>query len=644
MGEVLTAEGMWRIPRVGAPSCGGGRIVVPVSTLEDGRLSARIWEVFLDGTEPRRLTSAHGSKPQVDPEGKTVAFLRTVDERPQIHVIPLDGGEARQVGTLPLGVISATWMPDGRRLLAVAPVYREHPSLDATEAERDRLADDDVKAHVTDFAVYRYWDRWLTSGEVPHLFIVDVETGSAEDVTPDSTRWMRWDNTGDPMDDIDVSQDGGTIAWCADRSEWPHGELRFALFLTDVASKTTTCVTPDHEGHTSSPRFSPTGDTLVYGKTFDPHFYADRIHLFELDLAKGSEIDLAPDWDRSPVTWAFTAAGLVLEAEDDATQPLWLLESGSAPRLLARDGTLSSTAVFDESTVVALRSSIGKPPELVAVSIDGTLRTVTSFTADALAGIDLPEVETIRFAGAGGDEVQMYVVTPPGVEGSAPLVHMIHGGPHGTWGDVWHWRWHPAVFCGDSRRAALVNFHGSTSFGQDFAASIRGEWGDLSSGDIEAATDHLVATGVADPTRMAIAGGSYGGYMVAWLIGQTSRYACAVAHAAVTDLPNMMASDITSGRADSWGAEVWTDLDRVNKWSPLANAAGIETPTLVIHGALDYRVPVGQGLELYGLLKAKGVEARLVHYPDENHWILRPANSLHWYREVVAWLDRYLSR
>jgi len=143
---------------------------------------------------------------------------------------------------------------------------------------------------------------------------------------------------------------------------------------------------------------------------------------------------------------------------------------------------------------------------------------------------------------------------------------------------------------------------------------------------------------------MAIAGGSYGGYMVAWLIGQTSRYACAVAHAAVTDLPNMMASDITSGRADSWGAEVWTDLDRVNKWSPLANAAGIETPTLVIHGALDYRVPVGQGLELYGLLKAKGVEARLVHYPDENHWILRPANSLHWYREVVAWLDRYLSR
>jgi dipeptidyl aminopeptidase/acylaminoacyl peptidase len=189
----------------------------------------------------------------------------------------------------------------------------------------------------------------------------------------------------------------------------------------------------------------------------------------------------------------------------------------------------------------------------------------------------------------------------------------------------------------------MVNFHGSTSFGQDFAVSIQGAWGDRPYRDIEATTDHLIGAGLVDEERMAIAGGSYGGYLVSFISGQTSRYACAVAHAAVTNFGGMYASDMTSGRARAYGADIWDDRATVDRYSPSSHASGYNTPTLVIASERDYRVPATQGLELYGVLKAKGVPARLLYYPAENHWILTPQASLHWYEQVFSWLNLYLN-
>jgi dipeptidyl aminopeptidase/acylaminoacyl peptidase len=189
----------------------------------------------------------------------------------------------------------------------------------------------------------------------------------------------------------------------------------------------------------------------------------------------------------------------------------------------------------------------------------------------------------------------------------------------------------------------MVNFHGSTGFGSTFTSSIQGSWGDLPYRDIEATTDHLIGAGLVAEDRMAVAGGSYGGYLAAFITAQTNRYACAVVHAGVTNLGGMYASDITSGRALAYGAEVFEDRSRVDRYSPSSHAAGYATPTLVVHGERDFRVPVTQGLELYGVLKAKGVPARLVYYPGENHWILSPQASLHWYQEVFSWLNLYLN-
>ena len=239
-----------------------------------------------------------------------------------------------------------------------------------------------------------------------------------------------------------------------------------------------------------------------------------------------------------------------------------------------------------------------------------------------------------------------FLARPPQAKAGVryPLVIMIHGGPHGVFGDTFHFRWNAQTFAAPGYVVALVNFHGSTSWGQDFATSIQGAWGDLPAQDILSATDHLLERGFLDEDRMAITGGSYGGYLTTWLTTQTDRFACAVAHAAVTDLPGMYASDVTMGRVRAYGADYWEDPDTVDRWSPAHHTVGCRTPTLVIAGERDYRVPSTQGLELYGILKAKGVEARLVYYPDENHWILKPQNSLHWYREVHAWLARHLDR
>jgi dipeptidyl aminopeptidase/acylaminoacyl peptidase len=261
-----------------------------------------------------------------------------------------------------------------------------------------------------------------------------------------------------------------------------------------------------------------------------------------------------------------------------------------------------------------------------------------------MAGIALGEVREETFAGASGAPVQMFLVLPPGHDASRryPLVHLVHGGPVGTFGDGFHFRWNAQLFAAPGYVAAMVNFHGSSSFGQPFVESILGAHPEKPFTDVMKATDLLVARGLVDPSRMAAAGGSYGGFLVNWIAGHTDRFKTLVSHAGVYSLLGQWASDGTFGRQHSYGGYPFTDLAATERWSPNRFAAAFKTPMLVLHGERDYRVPVTQGLELYGVLTAKGVPARLVYYPDENHWVLKPQSSRHWFGEVLGWLDRYL--
>jgi dipeptidyl aminopeptidase/acylaminoacyl peptidase len=379
----------------------------------------------------------------------------------------------------------------------------------------------------------------------------------------------------------------------------------------------------------------------------DPFFYADRVRLMRYERSGRTHGALLDTWDLSPTHWEFAADGtLLIEAEENGRVSAFALGKGdTVPRRLVEGGSIAGLAPAAGNRVHFTLQNLSLPPEVhVAPVTGGTPERLTRFTDTALAKVSLGEVREMQFEGAYGETVQMFVVLPPGYQPGRkyPLVQVVHGGPHGISADAFHFRWNGQAFAAPGYVAALVNFQGSTSWGQNFAQRIQGAWGDRPFDDVMKATDALIASGLVDEARMAAAGGSYGGYMASWIEGHTDRFKCIVNHAGVYDLLSQYASDVTQGRAQSMGGEPWEGIEVIDRWNPARFASGFTTPMLVLHGEKDYRVPVTQGLECYGVLKAKGVPARLVYFPDENHWVLKPANSMLWYREVLGWIDRWL--
>jgi dipeptidyl aminopeptidase/acylaminoacyl peptidase len=652
--RVLTAEDLWKFRRVGAPvpAPNGSFVLAPVTTydMDENRGRTRLWLVPSSG-EPRPITAegASATEPALSPDGKRIVFARCQgEEKPQIHLLSLEGGEAERLTDLPLGVFDPKWFPDGKRIAFGGYLFAEAPTPEGTKELAERRAKDPVKVHITSDRVYRYWDKWLTGGEVPHLFVLDLETRALTDLTPEGAGWFDF---MEPGGQYDIAPDGSEIVYAANSSSPPHYLLRWALFTVPTSGGPIRCLTPEggspeNVADVHRPRYSPDGKSIVYGFQRDPFFYADRIRLARYDRTSGTHSVWTEEWDRSPSEWAFLEDGsLAIEAEDQGRVALFHLRPGEKiPRRVHGEGTAGALRISGDRLYFTLQSLVA-PAEVMSVRSDGSeLTQHTRFNAEILDEIAMGEVREMIFEGANGDPVQMYVVTPPGFDPSRkyPLVHVIHGGPHAIAGDNFHYRWNPQLFAAAGHIVATVNFHGSTSWGQEFAACIQGGHGDRPFTDIMKATDTLIATGNVDETRMAATGGSYGGYLVCWIAGNTDRFRCLVNHAGVFDLIAEYGSDITQGRHQAYGGEPWDRLDSIDRWNPARFARGFTTPMLVIHGERDYRVPHGQALAVYNTYQAKRVESRLVFFPDENHWVLKPKNSIVWNREVRAWLDRHL--
>ncbi len=643
----LTPEVLWSIPRVGAPhALGDGRLLVPVTTYgDDDSPEVTVWRTDPASGDAHAFASGTVSSLSVSPDWGRVAYLRPVNGHRQVHVQPLDGGEAHRVTDLPRGAVGAKWTPDGQ-IVAIAVVRADSPTLEETA---DHDPDGRPVVSVTEDAVYRYWDMWLH--DVYHPVLVDPETPSVTDLTPGATRMWVWPNTDDPLGDVDVSPDGSLVAFAADDSDPPHLETSWSIFLIGSDGSGLRRIDETRPGNSRRPRFTADGSGLIYGYREQPDFYADRVQLVRYDLTTGDHSELAPGWDRSPEEWRLDGVGrLLFTAEDRGRRRLFRLSSRDGEvEPLTDGGWVSDPTVAPDGTVYVLAQTLTAPPEVHRVGAPLTdnshlLERVSSFTEPTMSTISLGRTRELTIAGADSEPVQVWVIDPPDAEPDdiCPLVHMIHGGPHGVFGDTWHWRWNGQVVAAAGYRVAHVNFHGSTGWGSDFAASIHGAWGDKPYRDVEAATDHLIGLGLVDEDKMAVTGGSYGGYLTAWITAQTDRYSCAIAHAPVTNLGGMYATDIVYGWERATGGSVWSDRHAVDRWSPSAHAPGYATPTLVTAGARDFRVPDTQALELYGILKAKGVPARLASYPDENHWILARLDSIHWYGEFLSWLERWL--
>jgi len=694
----ITSEDLWAMARVGVPTPApdGSFAVVPVTTYDmaanKGR--TRLWRIPAVDLPPTPLTASDVSsdQPAFSPDGQWLAFVRRKDgEKPQIYRMPLGGGEAEKLTDLPLGAGDPKWFPDGTRVLLVSPVIHQlKPALatpvpdakapittgtpptatttaptESAPPEPETIANtrrllatreqETVKARVTEDRVFRFWDRWLTGGEVPHLFAIDIESRVLSDLTPDSTHWFDF---MEPNGQYDLAPDGSELVFSADSSLAPHQVLNWDLFVVKLSRDADgilrggvlTNITKDNPGNDVKPRYSPDGASILYGRDTDLYFYADRVRLARYDVTTGRHEVLTEEWDRSLAGWDWHPDGssIWITAEQEGRQALFTMppRPTGEPTILVKGGVVSGAAPARDGRLWYQYQDHSHPVELhVLDKPGGTPRKRTCFNDERLSALDFGRVEANTFQGADGAPVQMYLIYPPGFDPSKkyPLVHVIHGGPHGISGDQFHWRWNGHLFAAPGYVVAMVNFHGSTSWGQAFAASITGDHPTKPFADIMAATDEILKLGFIDEGRMAAAGGSYGGYLVTWIAGHTDRFACLVNHAGVYDLHAQYASDVSQGRAMAYGGEPWNGIENIDRASPARFASGFNSPMLVLHGDNDYRVPATQGLEVYGVLKAKGVPARLVSYPDENHWILQPRNSRHWYGEVHAWLARFLN-
>ena len=640
--------------RPGAPSLSpDGRwaaVEVTKYSMAENNSTSDIWLLATDGSAQRRLTThpAKDSSPAWSPDGKWIAFLskRQGDEQTQIYLISPYGGEARRLTKIPTDASGIKWFPDSRRLAFISWVW---PELSTDEEQANRLKeqqDAKVKAYLIETTNFRYWDHWLADGRVPHLFAADVETGKHRDILADTGLSLpRFEPSADSYD---ISPDGNEIALTTDLTKDPGYEPNADIVTVPVNGGKWTNITADNPANDSNPRYSPDGKWIAYLRQSIRFFYADRQRIALYDRTSGVRRVLTETWDRSAEAplWSPDSRRLYFTAEDKAHQPMWSLEiSSGTPTPVLEGGTISNLALSGDGRMLAfLRTTMGMPPAVFAAAASGKgERKIETFNDALVAQWDLGEVKEVTIKGWQGEPVEMWVIYPPGFDAKKKwsLLQVVHGGPHGAWMDQFHFRWNMHLFASKGYVVAAVNFHGSTGWGQAFTDSITAQYGKRELADVEAATDYLLAQSYIDANRLAAAGGSYGGYMMAWMNGHTTRYKAMVCHAGVYDWVAQMASDTVRGRDRALGGFPWEKPQQVFEQSANTHAKNFKTPTLVVHDQQDFRVPVTQGFQYYTTLRMLGVPSRLLYFPDENHFVLKPQNSRLWYKEFFDWIRKY---
>lgn len=655
----LTVEDLWAMHRVGSPSVSPDGLqvafVVTVFSHEENKSESDLWLVPSDGSAaPRRLTWQKGAdgSPAWSPSGEHLAFVSKRGEDPkQLYLLPMAGGEAEPVTELPMSAGAPKWFPDGKRIAFSAKTFPDlNDDFEKVKERLDERKEDKTQVKISDRRLLRYWDHYRTDGTVDHVFALDLESREVKDLMPGYDNLMGFRGF-----EWDLSPDGKEVAFAANSTEPPWQKLDFAVFLLSLSDGSVRNLTADNPAWDGAPHYSPDGRYLLFGRTHRPETAPDFTRLTRYDRASGEVRELAADWDHQAAGWQVTRDGatVLFHAQDRGRRHLYRLPiDGGTPERVAAGGTTDAVREAAAGRAVYLSESFHRPDDLYAVAIEGGEATkLTSFNDERLARIDFGTVEDATFEGAGGEPVQMHVLLPPGFDREAgppakkwPLLMLVHGGPHGAWLDSFHFRWNAALFAAPGYVTVALNFHGSTGFGQAFAESILGNHADKPFEDVMKATDAMLARGYVDPERLAAAGGSYGGYMMAWILGHTDRFTCLVNHAGVYDLMAQFASDYTWGRSNNYGARPWENPSRIDLYSPSRFAKDFDTPTLILHGELDYRVPVTQGINLHGVLTAKGVESRIVIFPEENHWILKPQAAEIWWREVHGWLEKHVGK
>jgi dipeptidyl aminopeptidase/acylaminoacyl peptidase len=665
----ITVEDLWKLERIGAPklSPDGAQAVASVTRydMDANKSSSSLWLFSTFGGDPRKLTACGEKDGEAawSPRGDLVAFVAKreqegkKDDSAQLYVIAPDGGEARRVTDYAPGVFGIKWFPDGKRIAFLSWVWPQEKGDKAQAKAHKAFKDRKETAYVTEEHWYRYWDHNLPMGRAIHLHVVDIATGKVTDLFEGSA--LELGRADASAADYDISPDGKHIVFSHDPLPVKRILNTFALSRIDVKTRKVSLLVQDKDWDFRHPVHAADGKQLAVVVAHSGKRHTAPALLGMVDAASGRWQALSAKWDREVVgvpAWSTEGDALYCMAEDLGRCHLWRFDLKTrTPKVLVQGGWVHGFSVSAGQLVYTADSMI-HPDRLHVLDAEGTPKRLERFNDDLIKAFKFGPYESVSYKGAKIDgkrtDAQMWVIYPPGFDAKKkyPLLHSIHGGPHTASGDTFHYRWNNQVFASGNGTqdyvVVCVNYHGSTSFGFDYKDSITHRWGELELQDVEAATDHMLTKPYIDANRVYATGGSYGGYMVAWMNGhcKPGRYQAYVCHAGCYDWVSMFASDGAEWFKKELGAWYWDDMAKVHKQSPHAFARHFSTPTLVIHGQLDYRVPDAQGLAYYSTLKAQEIDARLVWFPDENHWILKPRNSKLWYAEFFDWLKRYPSK
>ena len=651
----FTVHDLWAADRLSAPrpAADGSFVVVTIARTdhEANKLVPDLWLVEGDGGEPRRLTShaAGSSQAEVAGDGRTVYFLSKRTDTRQVWRIAIDGGEADQVTDLPLDVDGFRLAADGERLVVALEVF---PDAELPRATADRLEeheDDKFSGRLYEQLPVRHWDTWK-EGRRSHLFVVPLAGGDPVPITAGLAADSPTRPFGD-MREVALTPDGeGVVVTAHDRGREMMWTTDANLFVASSDGRSELrCLTAANQAWCGQPLFSPDGSKLAYLAMMRPGFEADRFRVMVMEWPDGEARPLTEEWDRSPTDFAWSTDGrsIVAAADNLGQRSLFAIDAASgAVTTLVRDGHVGGFAVAGDQLFFT-SDNLAAPAELFKVGVDGSgLKQLTRVNRELIANAAMGDYEQFSFAGWNDDQVYAYLVKPVDFEPDKkyPLAFIIHGGPQGSMGNSFHYRWNPQVYAGAGYATLCVDFHGSTGYGQDFCDAISQHWGDRPVEDLDKGLcAALEGYPWLDGQRMVALGASFGGYMVNWLAGQwPGRFRCMVNHDG--NLCERMAYyDTEELWFPEWehGGTPWDNPGGYEHFNPVLHVDKWVTPMLVVHGARDFRVAETQGLATFTALQRRNIPSQLLYFPDESHWVLKPANGVQWHETVLAWLARW---
>jgi dipeptidyl aminopeptidase/acylaminoacyl peptidase len=646
-------------------------------SLEENKKTNHIWIVPVAGGETRQLTNGKGEDGvRFSPDGKQILYIASPDGASQVWAQAFDTatgtltGEPRKLTAISTEASAAIWSPDGKSILFVSGVYPDCKEDACNKTRDEERSKSKVKAQVFTHLLYRHWNAY-GDGKRSHLFIQPVEGGTPVDLTPGDHDVPPFSLGG--QDQYSFSPDGKEIAYASNLDEVEATSTNTDIFVVPVTGGTPKKISTS-PGADSTPLYSPDGKYIAFRSQARAGYESDRFRLMLYERATGKTTELTQNFDRwvNTVVWSPDSKAIYFTSENAGSAPIYKIGvpsgtpgSGWPWEVLGgyNDGI---TLTPDGKTIVLNRMSVRFPNEIYSAAPperpcysesqtahDYTTRDcalmkdqlLTHINASVLDQVSMQPLEPFWFTGSENVKVQGFVVKPPNFDATKkyPVKFLIHGGPQGAWGDDWSFRWNPELFAANGYVVIMVNPRGSTGYGQKFIDDINGDWGGRAYQDLMLGLDYAEKNfAYVDKDRECALGASYGGYMANWILGNTNRFKCIVSH------DGMFNTESAFGTTEelwfnTWEFKgtPWTNRELYRKWSPALKVTNFKTPTLVVHGQLDYRLDVSEGFQLFTSLQMMKVPSKMLYFPDEGHWVLKPQNSQLWWKTVTDWVDQW---